>query len=83
MAKIDTGLTILTIIIVIFTVFLVIVGESRPDAYISVSILLYFVYTAMDPGIRRYANMRPLDIGLIIVFIFIVMVRVLDILGVV
>lgn len=83
MTKTDTSMLILTSLTVLFTVFLVIVGESRPDTYLSVAILLYFIYTSVDPSIRRYTNLKPLDIGLITVFIIIVAIRVLQVLEVI
>ncbi|MEM1526673.1 MAG: hypothetical protein QW775_03685 [Ignisphaera sp.] len=83
MAETDRSILVLVLLITFFTIFLAIVGESRPDAYLSVAILLYFVYTAIDPSIRRYTNLKPLDIGLIIVFAVIVVIRILLVLEVI
>lgn len=80
MAKIDRGVVLLTLFIMLFSILLVILDESRPDAYLSVSILLYFIYTAIDSTIKRYVNTKFLDIGLVLIFIAIVAFRVIDIL---
>ncbi|MEM1645640.1 MAG: hypothetical protein QXL96_07210 [Ignisphaera sp.] len=83
MAKADVSFNVLTLLIVMFTVFLILVDESRPDAYISVSILIYFIYTAVDPRIRKYSKVVYLDLGFIVVFTSIVFIRILEVLGVI
>jgi len=74
----------LTLYVVLHTVFAAVLsslGESRVDAYVAVSILVYFVSTSILPSIRRYADLKLLDAALILVFGVIVAVRVLEILG--
>jgi len=66
---------------VAFTSVLAALGETRVDAYVSVSILIYFVATTIQPNIRRYSDLRVLDALLIALFSLIVVFRVLEILG--
>jgi len=65
----------------IFSSALAALGEDRPDAYVSVSILIYFVSTTVLPSFRKYSDLRILDAVLIAVFSAIAAVRVLEILG--
>lgn len=83
MAKTDVAIFILTMLTMLFTIMLATVGETRPDAYVSVSILIYFVYTAVDPTIRRYSKLKLLDIALVTMFMMIVIVRVLEVLEII
>jgi len=64
-----------------FTSILAALGEARIDAYVSVSILIYFVATTIQPSIRKYSDLRVLDALLIALFSLIVVFRVLEILG--
>ncbi len=64
------------------TAFLTLTGERRADAYVSVSILIYFVYTSIDPEMRLKFKLKTLDIAYFLVFSAIVTVRILSILGV-
>lgn len=83
MGKIDVSIVILIFLSMTFAAFLAIVSESRIDAYVSTTILIYFVYTTIDPHIRRYSNLKPIDITLIAIFTLIVAIRILDVLEVI
>lgn len=82
MDRCDLSLLIYTVLMAVATVLLIATGGSEPDAYLSIAILVYFIYTAVDPSIRGRADMRVLDAALITVFIAVVAVRVLRILGI-
>lgn len=81
MRGIARDLMIYVLIQTIFISALSLLGESRIDAYISISILIYFVSTTILPNIRKYSNLRIVDIILIVLFGLIVTLRVLEILG--
>lgn len=83
MDRTDKSLVGFSLITVLMMLLLVVVGESRPDAYIAVAIVLYFIYTAIDPVLRRVASIRILDIALILVFMLIVAIRVLTVLNII
>lgn len=83
MYEADKSLTLFSLIMALVTLLLIMVDESRPDAYIAVTIILYFIYTAVDPTLRRRANLRILDIVLISAFMVIVTVRVLMVLDII
>jgi len=77
----DRDLLVYASLQVAFTSILAALGESRIDAYVSVSILIYFVSTTIQPSIRKYSDLRVLDALLIALFSLIVVLRVLEILG--
>lgn len=83
MNRINISLLIYTIFISLTIIFLVSIGESRLDTYISISILIYFIYTSIDLSIRSRTNLKILDIALITIFIAIVLARVLIILEII
>jgi len=74
-------LVIYVIMSTAFTASLVLLGESRADAYVAVSILVYFVSSSVLPNIRKYSDLRIVDAAFVAVFIVIVALRVLEILG--
>ncbi|AFL66808.1 hypothetical protein Desfe_0920 [Desulfurococcus amylolyticus DSM 16532] len=59
----------------------VLLGERRVDAYVSISILVYFIATSILPEIRAHCDLRLVDYALITVFTLIIALRVLDTLG--
>jgi len=77
----DRDLLVYASLQVAFTSILAALGEARIDAYVSVSILIYFVATTIQPSIRKYSDLRVLDALLIALFSLIVVFRVLEILG--
>lgn len=81
MEGLDRDLIVYASLQVAFTSILAALGESRIDAYVSVSILIYFVSTTIQPSIRKYSDLRVLDALLIALFSLIVVFRVLEILG--
>jgi len=74
-------LVIYVIMSTAFTASLALLGESRADAYVAVSILVYFVSSSVLPNIRRYSDLRIVDAALVVMFIAIVVLRILEILG--
>jgi len=83
MMKSDVGIVVLSILITLSSVALVLVGESRPDVYLSMSILIYFIYTSVDYSLRIKARLKVVDAVLFTVFAAVVAVRVLMILGII
>lgn len=77
------SILIIALLIAFVSSMLCIVGESRPDAYISTTILLYFIYTSIDTSLRKRSKLLYLDIAFIVIFVGIVSYRVLQILGMV
>lgn len=65
----------------VVTLSLVMLGETRVDVYVSLSILVYFVATSILPNIREKSSLRVLDVFLVMIFMLIVTVRVAEILG--
>lgn len=82
MGKIDRGIVLLVLLTMVFAAFLSILSESRVDAYVSISILVYFIYTSIDISLRRYSKLKPLDIAFTATFITIVAIRILEVLEV-
>ncbi|MEM1541154.1 MAG: hypothetical protein QW101_00310 [Ignisphaera sp.] len=83
MNRVIVSLIVYALLTSILTIFLVLVGESRPDAYLSVAILIYFIFTAIDNSIRSRAKMLAVDIALLTVFTAMVLFRVLIVLEVI
>ena len=83
MMKSDVGIVVLSILITLSSVALVLVGESRPDVYLSMSILIYFIYTSVDYSLRIKARLKVVDAVLFTVFAAVVAARVLMILGII
>jgi len=81
MRGLDRDLLVYASLQATFTSILATLGEARIDAYVSVSILIYFVATTIQPSIRKYSDLRVLDAPLIALFSLIVVFRVLEILG--
>ena len=81
MKRMDVSVVLLALLTTVSLVSLVLVGETRPDAYLSMTILVYFVYTTVDPVVRARASLRVIDVLLFLVFAFVVAMRVLEILG--
>jgi len=79
----DLGVILLTSLIIISSISLTLVGESRPDVYLSMAILIYFVYTSIDYSLRMRSSLKVIDIALFTVFIVIVTIRVLMILNII
>ncbi len=83
MKRTDLGVILLTSLIIISSISLTLVGESRPDVYLSMAILIYFVYTSIDYSLRMRSSLKVIDIALFTVFIVIVTIRVLMILNII
>lgn len=83
MKRTDLGVILLTSLIIISSISLTLVGESRPDVYLSMAILIHFVYTSIDYSLRMRSSLKVIDIALFTVFIAIVTIRVLMILNII
>jgi len=79
--RIDLEILLYVTITTIAVSFLAYLGERRIDAYLSISILIYFISTAISRDIRSRSKLIFLDIAWISIFIAIVTRRVLEILG--
>ena len=75
-------LAVYSVVHTIALLSLALLGETHIDAYTSVSILTYLISTSLLPGIRRYSDLRVMDLILIIIFIITISYRVMKILGV-
>jgi len=65
----------------VFVSALALLGETRADAYVAVSVLVYFVSSSLLPSIRKYSDLRAVDAALAALFCALVALRILDILG--
>lgn len=82
MKRIELFILVFTLFTVMFNTSLVLLGERRFDAYIAVTILLYYVFYALiDPLAGRTGRaVQALNICLFLLFITIVVYRILEIL---
>lgn len=83
MKRTDLSVILLTSLTIISSISLALVGESRPDVYLSMAILIYFVYTSIDYSLRMKSSLKVVDIALFTAFIVIVTIRVLMILKII
>jgi len=56
-------------------------GEQRVDAYVSVAILSYYVATSVASELRSRSKLLPLDVSLLLLFSYIVAIRILEVLA--
>ncbi|MEM0453145.1 MAG: hypothetical protein QXO98_00595 [Sulfolobales archaeon] len=77
---IERELILFTLLILISVSMLIYVGEVRPDAYLAVAILVYFIYTSVNYSFRSKIYLKPVDIILITVFAIIVAYKLYGIL---
>ena len=77
---IEGDLILFTVLVVIATLALNYVGELRPDAYLAVAILIYFIYTSVNYGFRFRVKLKVVDLLLITTFSLIVAYRVYEVL---
>jgi hypothetical protein len=77
---IEGDLILFTVLVVIATLALIYVGELRPDAYLAVAILIYFIYTSVNYGFRFRVKLKVVDLLLITIFSLIVAYRVYEVL---
>jgi hypothetical protein len=77
---IEGDLILFTVLVVIATLALIYVGELRPDAYLAVAILIYFIYTSVNYGFRFRVKLKVVDLLLITTFSLIVAYRVYEVL---
>lgn len=77
---IEGDLILFTVLVVIATLALIYVGELRPDAYLAVAILIYFIYTSVNYGFRFRVKLKVVDLLLIATFSLIVAYRVYEVL---
>jgi len=77
---IEGDLILFTALVVIATLALIYVGELRPDAYLAVTILIYFIYTSVNYSFRFRVKLKVVDLLLITTFSLIVAYRVYEVL---
>jgi hypothetical protein len=77
---IEGDLILFTVLVVIATLALIYVGELRPDAYLAIAILIYFIYTSVNYGFRFRVKLKVVDLLLITTFSLIVAYRVYEVL---
>lgn len=77
---IEGDLILFTVLAVIATLVLIYVGELRPDAYLAVAILIYFIYTSVNYSFRFRVKLKVVDLLLITTFSLIVAYRVYEVL---
>ncbi len=82
MRPVDSSILLFSTIYITSMIILVLLGENRPDLYVSMGILVYFIYVSLDTRIRENTNMKYVNILLFIIFMIIVVYRVLNILGI-
>ena len=83
MRTLDRDILLLTILLTTIVISFVLLGESRPDVYVSVTILNYFIVTSLSYSLRSTTKIKFLDIALLIVFMVIVTYRILAILKII
>ncbi|MEL9998275.1 MAG: hypothetical protein QXH99_07260 [Sulfolobales archaeon] len=77
---IEGDLILFTVLVVIATLALIYVGELRPDAYLAIAILIYFIYTSVNYSFRFRVKLKVVDLLLITTFSLIVAYRVYEVL---
>jgi len=82
MRRLDLFTMVFTVSSAFTYIVLVLLGESRPDVYISMTILIYYVFFAIiDPlGERGGKAVTLLNLALFLIFSVIVAYRVYEIL---
>ncbi len=82
MRPVDRSIILFTAVYVIAMIILILIGENRPDVYVSITILVYFIYISLDTSIRENTDLKLVNMLLLIIFFIIVAYRVLEILGI-
>jgi hypothetical protein len=79
--KLELFLVVYTVLTVLMNIALLLVGESRVDAYVSVNILVYFIsYTIVKPLHEAPLIIKLLNATLLLLFTTIVIYRVYEVL---
>ncbi len=60
---------------------LALTGDRRPDIYVSVSALTYFIYVSLDETLRRSSKLAPINLLVLTIFISAVVYRALTLFG--
>lgn len=81
MGAIDKSIALFSTLYVTATTLLALSGDRRPDVYVSVSALLYFIYVSLDEGVRRNTRLAPVSAALFAAFAVAVAYRIAKILG--
>lgn len=68
MGAVDTSVTVFSAFYLTTVALLALVDERRPDVYVSVAALLYFVYISLDEGVRRATKLGPINALIFIAF---------------
>lgn len=81
MGALDRSVAIFSTLCVTVVSLLVITGDKRPDVYVSLSAVLYFIYVSLDEKVRRSTQLTRLNIALLAAFTIAVAYRIGAILG--
>ena len=81
MGALDTSLTVFSTLYLTAVMMLVAAGDKRPDVYVSVSALLYFIYISLDRVVRRNTRLGIITALLLLAFAVSVAYRVAKLLG--
>ena len=81
MGALDKSITVFSALYLTAITTLALSGDRRPDVYVSVSALLYFIYISLDENVRRNTRLGPVSVALFAAFAVAVAYRIAQILG--
>jgi len=81
MGALDKSIMLFSTLYITAVTTLALAGDRRPDVYVSISALLYFIYISLDEGVRRNTRLGPVSAALFAAFAVAVAYRVAQILG--
>jgi hypothetical protein len=76
--SIDMGLIILSVLILIFIIILTIMGDENVEDYLFVTIIVYIVYSKIDPSLHML-NLKYLDLSMYSLIILIIIYKLMNI----
>ena len=81
MGALDKSIAVFSMLYLTIITTLALTGDKRPDVYVSVSALLYFVYVSLDENVRRNTKLGPVSVILFTAFTLAVAYRIAQIIG--
>ncbi len=81
MGALDKSIMVFSALYLTAITTLALTGDKRPDVYVSVSALLYFIYISLDENVRRNTRLAPVSAALFAAFAVAVAYRIAQILG--
>lgn len=81
MGALDKSIMFFSVLYLTAVTTLVLINDRRPDVYVSVSALLYFLYLSLDEGVRRNTKLTPVSAVIAAAFTVAVAYRVAKMLG--